>query len=268
MKHQITSGYAPVNGLRMYYESEGAGEPILYLGMGFDVAGVTRFDSLVAERRVISIDLQGRGRTADIERPLSFEQQAEDVVGLLDHLGIARADLLGACVGGIVAMLLAIRYPGRVRRVVTYGSALGRFETAYKPAILAGTIQLRPESAVFDFQRTQYKKVAPDPANWPAIWAKFGATDWKGFSREEFASVSVPVLIAVGDQDWLRLDRAIEYFQQIPGAELAVIPDAGHFVLDADPEKLLPVIERFLGRPPEKLPFATAEIPYRRGASR
>ena len=169
MEKQRTSGYVPVNGLQMYYEIEGAGEPLLYLGMGFDVAG------------------------------------------LLDHLGIGRADILGACVGGIVAMLVAIRHPGRVRRVVAYGSALGPFHAAYKPEILAGTMKLRPESAVFDFQRTQYTKVAPDPANWPKIWAKFGATDWKGFTREGFASVSVPVLIAVGDQDWLRLDRAMEY---------------------------------------------------------
>jgi pimeloyl-ACP methyl ester carboxylesterase len=262
------SGYAPVNGLRLYYEVEGVGDPLVYLGAGFAVAGVTRLTALIERHQVISVDLQGRGRTADIERPLSFEQQAEDVIGLLDHLGMDSVDLLGECTGGTIAMLIAIRYPERVRRVATYGSALGRFEVAYRPEVLAGTMQLTPNSPVFDFQRARYREVAPDPAHWPVIWAKFGATPWIGLSREDLASVKVPVLIALGDQDWVRLDEAIGYFESIPGAELAIIPDAGHFLLDAEPEKLLPVVERFLNRTTVKLPFATTEIPYHRGKSR
>jgi pimeloyl-ACP methyl ester carboxylesterase len=262
------SGYAPVNGLQLYYELDGVGDPLVYLGAGFAVAGVTRLTALTGRCQVISVDLQGRGRTADIERPLSFEQQAEDVIGLLDHLGIGKADLLGECVGGIVAMLIAIRYPERVRRVVTYGSALGRFEEANKPEILAAAMQLGPDSPVLEFQRTRYEEVAPDPAHWPVIWAKFGSTPWKGLSREDFASIKAPVLIAVGDQDWVRLDQTVEYFSSIPDAELAIVPDAGHFVLDAEPEKLLPVVEAFLTRPSEKPPFATTAIPYHRGVSR
>jgi pimeloyl-ACP methyl ester carboxylesterase len=82
------------------------------------------------------------------------------------------------------------------------------------------------------------------------------------------ASVKVPVLIALGDQDWVRLVQAVGYFESISGAELAIIPDAGHFLLDAEPEKLLPVVKRFLDRTTAKLPFATTEIPYQRGKSR
>ena len=257
-----------MNGLQLYYELDGMGDPLVYLGAGFAVAGVSRLTALTARRQVISVDLQGRGRTADIDRPLSFEQQAEDVIGLLDYLGIAKVDLLGECVGGIIAMLIAIGHPERVRRVVTYGSALGRFEEATKTEILSGAMQLTPDSPVFEFQRTHYREVAPDPAHWSVIWAKFGNTPWKGLSREEFASVRVPVLIAVGDQDWVRLDQAIEYFNSIPDAELAIVPDAGHFVLDAEPEKLLPLVEAFLTRKSRKLPFATATIPYHRGVSR
>ncbi|HET6255323.1 MAG TPA: alpha/beta fold hydrolase [Puia sp.] len=275
MEQQKRSGYAPVNGLQMYYEiggveSEigGVGSPLVYLTAGFGVAGVTRLTGLMDRRQVISTDLQGRGRTADIDRPLSFEQQAEDVIGLLDHLGIEKVDLLGECVGGNVAMLIAIRHPERVRRVVTYGSAFGPFGEAYTPEILAGTMELTSDSAVFEFQRTQYQRVAPDPAHWPVIWAKFGNTPWQGLSPEEMASVRAPVMIAVGDHDWLRLDKAIGYFRSIPGAELAVIPDAGHFVLDAEPDKLLPVVQAFLDKPEGKLPFATTAIPYLRGMSR
>ncbi len=264
----MRSGYAPVNGLQLYYEIEGIGSPLVHLGMGFAVAGVTRLIGLTGRHQVISMDLQGRGRTADIDRPLRFEQQAEDVIALLDHLGIGQADLVGECVGGIVAMLMAIRYPERVRRVVTYGSALGRFEEALKPEILAGSMELTADSPVLEFQRTRYSEVAPNPAHWPMIWAKFGATPWSGLSREELASIGVPVLIAVGDQDWVRLDQAVEYFSHIPDAEMFVVPDAGHFVLDAEPGKLLPVVEAFLEKPFGKLPFATATIPYLRGVSR
>jgi pimeloyl-ACP methyl ester carboxylesterase len=262
------SGYAPVNGLQLYYEIEGMGDPLVYLGAGFAVAGVTRLTGLMDRHLVIGVDMQGRGRTADIERPLRFEQQAEDVIGLLDHLGIDKANLLGECTGGTIAMLVAIRYPGRIGKVTTYGSAFGRFDEAYKPEVLLGTTQLTPDSPVFDFQRSRYQEVAPDPSHWPVIWAKFGATPWKGFSREEMMSIKVPVLIAVGDQDWVRLDQAINYFSSIPGAELAIVPDAGHFVLDAEPEKLLPIVARFLDRTHAKLPFATTSIPYLRGLSR
>jgi pimeloyl-ACP methyl ester carboxylesterase len=277
------SGYAPVNGLRLYYEIEGAGiegagvegagvegagRPLVYLGAGFSVAGVTRLTGLMGRHRVICVDQQGRGRTADIDKPLSFEQQAEDIIGLLDHLAIEQVDLLGECTGGTIAMLIAIRHPERVRRVATYGSALGRFDEAYKPEILAETMQLTPDSPVFEFQRARYREVAPDPAHWPVIWAKFGATPWSGLSREALASVKVPVLIAVGDRDWVRLEQAAGYFNSIPGAEFFVVPDAGHFVLDAEPEKLLPAVEQFLSRPDAKLPFATGAIAYLRGVSR
>jgi pimeloyl-ACP methyl ester carboxylesterase len=265
---QKHTGYAPVNGLQLYYEIEGIGSPLVHLGMGFAAAGVTQLIGLTARHQVISMDLQGRGRTADIDRPLRFEQQAEDVIALLDHLGIGQADLVAECVGGIVAMLIAIRYPERVRRVVTYGSALGRFEEAFKPEILAGTMELTADSPVLEFQRTRYREVAPDPANWPVIWAKFGQTPWPGFTTEELGSVKVPVLIAVGDRDWVRLDQAVEYFSHIPGAEMFIVPDAGHFVLDAEPWKLLPVVEVFLEKASGKLPFATTVVPYRRGASR
>jgi pimeloyl-ACP methyl ester carboxylesterase len=262
------SGYVAVNGLQLYYEIEGTGDPLVYLGAGFAVAGVTRLTALMDRHQVIGMDMQGRGRTADIDRPLSFEQQAEDVIGLLDHLGFDTVDLLGECTGGTIAMLIAIRYPERVRRVATYGSALGRFGEAYKQEVLTGTMQLTPDSPVFDFQRSRYQEVAPDPAHWPVIWAKFGATPWNGLSREDLASVKVPVLIALGDQDWVRSDQAVGYFESIPGAELAIIPDAGHFLLDAEPEKLLPIVERFLNRTTDKLPFATTEIPYQRKKSR
>ena len=261
-------GYAPVNGLSMYYEIQGTGRPLVYIPMGFGVAGTTKFPTLTQNRKLITLDLQGRGRTADIDRPLSFEQQADDVVALLKHLQLDQADFLGECVGGIVATLVAIRHPEFVGRVITYGSAFGKFQDAYKPEILAHVMSLTPDSEVLRFQRENYERVAPDPNNWSAIWSKFNNVQWNGFTNEDLTQLKAVVLIAIGDHDWVRLEHALEIFKLIPNCELAVIPDAGHFALDAEQWKVLPVFEAFLDAPTKRLPFATTAVGYQPGAAR
>ena len=121
-----TRGYAPVNGLKMYYEIEGAGDPLVCIPPAFGHAGVNSFPELVQSHSVITVDLQGHGRTADIpERPIRFEQHARDVVGLLKYLGIAKADFFGESFGGVIATMIAVRYPDRVGRVATYGATFG-----------------------------------------------------------------------------------------------------------------------------------------------
>jgi pimeloyl-ACP methyl ester carboxylesterase len=267
-KLEKKQGYAPVNSLSMYYEVQGTGKPLVYIPMGFGVAGTTELRALTQNRKLITIDPQGRGRTADIDRPLSFEQQADDVIALLKHLRIEQADFLGECVGGVVAILVAIRHPELVGRVVTFGSVFGKFQDAYKPEILAHVASLTPGSEVVRFQREHYERVAPDPTHWPTIWSKFNSLQWNGFSHEDLMQLEAPVLIAVGDHDWVRLDHALEIFKLIPNAELAVIPDAGHFALDAEPQKVLPVFEAFLAAPATRLPFATTAIGYQPGAAR
>ena len=262
------NGYAPVNGLNMYYEVRGTGKPLVYIPMGFGVAGTTEFPALTRNRKLITFDLQGRGRTADIDRPLSFEQQADDIVALLKHLQIEQADFLGECVGGIVATMIAIRHPGFVGRVATYGSVFGPFQDGYKPEILAHAMSLTPDSEVIEYQRENYERVAPNPAHWPAMWRKFNSIQWTGFSREDLMGLKVPILVAAGDQDWVRLDHVLETFQLIPNAQLAIIPDAGHFALYAEQQKVLPTIQAFLDAPAARLPFATTLVGYQPGAAR
>jgi len=261
-------GFAAVHGLSMYYEIEGAGKPLVYIPMGFGVAGTTTFPALTQDRMLISLDLQGRGRTADIDRSLSYEQQADDVIALLGHLKIDQTDLLGECVGGIVAMLVAMRRPDLVRRVITYGTVFGQFHEAYKSEILAHVMSLTPGSEVLRFQRESYERVGPDPAHWPTIWDKFNRTQWHGFAPEDLGQVRAPVLVAVGDQDWVRLEHSLDSYRLFPKGELAVIPDAGHFALDSEQEKLLPLFEGFLNAPETRLPFATTAFGYERGFSR
>src|SRR5262250_1955488 len=116
-------GYAPVNGLKMYYEIEGTGAPLVFIPPAFGFAGRESFPELVQNHSVITVDLQGNGRTADIpERPISIEQYAKDVVGLLKYLGISKADFLGESYGGNTAAVIAARYPELVSRVATYGA--------------------------------------------------------------------------------------------------------------------------------------------------
>jgi len=109
-----TQGYAPVNGLKMYYEIEGTGDPLVCIPPAFGYAGVNSYPALVQSHTVVTVDLQGHGRTMDIpERPLSIEQYAKDVVGLLKYLGISKADFFGESYGGNAAAMIAIRYPER-----------------------------------------------------------------------------------------------------------------------------------------------------------
>jgi pimeloyl-ACP methyl ester carboxylesterase len=264
-----THGYAPVNGLKMYYEIEGTGDPLVYIPPAFGYAGVNSFPALVQSHSVITVDLQGHGRTADIpERPITFEQHAKDVVGLLKYLGIPKADFFGESFGGVIATMIAVHYPELVGRVATYGATFGPPQIAVKPEILRPNLAPAPDSRGIQFQRENYKKVAPDPDYWPKIWGKIFSNQWGGFSTEELASIKAPVLIALGDHDFVRLEHALETFKLIPNAELAVIPDAGHFTLFWGQKRVIPVVEHFLEKPEKKIPFATADTGYHPGETR
>jgi pimeloyl-ACP methyl ester carboxylesterase len=261
--------YAPINGLNMYYEIAGAGDPLVYIPPILGVAGVNAVPALARSRSVITVDLQGHGRTADIpERPITLEQNAEDIVALLKHLGIAKADLFGESYGGATAMLIAVRHPERVGRVATYGGTFGPPQVAHNPEMLRFGHPPSPDSPSFRFQKRAYEKVAPEPAYWPRFWGKVGDIRWEGFSDAELAAVRAPVLVALGDHDFVRVEHALATFKLIPHAELAVIPDAGHFALFSEQERVIPVVDAFLNRPLTRPPIADAEMGYRPGESR
>ena len=158
------SGYAPVNGLKMYYEMEGTGDPLIFIPPAFGFAGLESFPALIECHTVLTVDLQGNGRTVDIpERPLSIERYAEDVVGLLKYLGIAKADLFGESYGGNTAVMIAVRYPEIVGRVATYGATFGPPQVALNPRTTHFDQPPVAESSYIQYQRENYKRVAPDP---------------------------------------------------------------------------------------------------------
>ena len=140
----VKSGYAPVNGLKLYYEIHGTGEPLVLLHGG--VVGIATFGpnlgALSEKRKVIAVELQGHGRTADIDRPLSFEAMADDIAALMKYLAIEKTDVMGYSLGGGVALQIAIRHPELVRKLVVVSAPCKR--DGWYPEVLAGMVQMGP----------------------------------------------------------------------------------------------------------------------------
>src|SRR5262249_31991184 len=243
-----SGNYATVNGLRMYYETRGEGEPLVLLHGAFGLA--MDLPALAKNRRVIAVELQGHGHTADIDRPLSVEQMADDTAALLKELKIERADFFGYSMGGVVALGVAIRHPSLVRKLAINGSYFGSTEAAFEPEAFK---QFRDLPADFapPMLKAPYDKVAPDPTKWPTLVAKIkkAGMEFKGFARDDLKAIKAPVLITLGDRDGIRPEHVLEMFRLIPGSELAIIPGADHFLIFQSPEKLLPTIAAFFEAP-------------------
>jgi pimeloyl-ACP methyl ester carboxylesterase len=240
--------YAVVNGLKMYYEIHGSGKPLVLLHGSFGRATV--YPTLAKDRQVIAVELQGHGHTADIDRPLTYEQMADDVAALLQHLKIERADIFGYSLGGTVGLGVAIRHPDLVRKLAVFGSIYGRIDDSYEPQMAKQFKSLPPDFAP-SVLKGPYDKVAPDPKQWPTLVAKVKklGMESKGFTREDVQSIKAQVLITIGDRDGIRPEHALEMYRLIPKAQLAVFPGADHFLLWTGPEKILPTIARFLDVP-------------------
>jgi pimeloyl-ACP methyl ester carboxylesterase len=255
------TGYVPVNGLKMYYEITGEGKPAVYIHPIVSHCGL--IPALTGNRQWIAMDLQGHGRTADIDRPMTCEQHADDIAALLRHLRIEEADFFGDSFGGAIAVTMAVRHPKLVRRVVSYGSPLAPF-----PKEVAEVVT--PDSHLVKWEREEYRKVAPDPKHWPTFFGKVlkSGIEWKGFSPDELKAIKAPVLIACGDHDLIPVERCSELSRTIPNAQLAVIPDASHFILFSEPDRLLPTVAAFLDAPTPKAPLSTLKTGYYPGVTR
>jgi pimeloyl-ACP methyl ester carboxylesterase len=232
----------------MYYEIHGAGKPLVVLHGAFGWATV--YPTLAKNRQVIAVELQGHGHTADIDRPMTIEQLADDTAALLRQLKIERADFFGYSMGGNVALAIAIRHPNLVDRLAINGSNSGKIEEAYEPETFKQFKGLRADFAP-PVLKDAYDKVAPDPTQWPVLVAKVKkmGLEFKGFTREEMKSIKARVLITLGDRDGVRLEHAVEMFRLIPNAQLAVFPGGDHLLLWTSPETVLAPIAAFLDAP-------------------
>jgi pimeloyl-ACP methyl ester carboxylesterase len=255
--------YALVNGLNMYYEVHGTGRPLVMLHGGFMTINALGpiLPALAETRQVIAVELEGHGRTADLDRPLRYDQMADDVAGLLRKLGIERADLFGFSMGGMVGLRLAFRHPELVRKAVI-ASALYNID-GYYPSIVAQWPGMSAESLAGSPMEQIYAEVAPNPQHWPIFIDKMkeAMMTFKGWPASDIQAIKAPTLLIFGDADLIRPEHALELFRLLGGAradggmeglpdsQFAVLPGTTHFNLLDRTDLLMPIVVPFLDAP-------------------
>ena len=242
-----------INGIDLYHEVHGTGRPLVVLHggvMNAETCFGAMLPHLTKAHQVIAVDLQGHGHTAGTDRPLSLSNFAADVVGLLDHLGIERADLFGFSLGSLVSTEMAVTYPTRVGRLVL---ASGHIRAdGYHPEILAPeqTSPLLPTEADFEAMQVAYAAVAPDPDQFFPFLEKMQpvVSAFEGWSDAAIGGIEGPTLIIVGDRDFVRLEHAALMLELFPDAQLAVLPATTHMQVIRRTDALLALVEPFLDR--------------------
>jgi len=256
----LQSGYAPVNGLKMYYEVYGQGKPLLLLHGAFNTIPMA-FGMLIPElsktRQVIAVEMQGHGRTADIDRPFSFESMADDVAALLKYLKKDSADIFGYSMGGCIAWQVAIRHPEAVKKLVI-ASAVYKYE-GWTPETRAILPNITPEVFEHTPIKSEYDSLAPDPKHWTEFinkMKKFIIIPYD-FGAEKIRAIKSPTLIIVGDGDGVLPEHAVEMFRlrngkymidfgPPPATQLAIYPGTSHISVMMQKDWLLSMIVPFL----------------------
>jgi len=258
------SGHAPVNGLEMYYEIHGSGgTPLVLLHGSFmtiDLNWAPLLPHLAESRQVIAVEMQGHGRTRDIERDPSLEAFADDVAALLDHLGFERADILGYSLGDAVAVQVAIRHPEKTRKLVVISSPFR--PDGWLPDVRSGIESITGDMLIERPLGDAYRQVAPDPDGFAALVERVKKIDIvsPGASNEEIQSITAPTLLLIGDADGIRLEHAVEVFRLlgggvfgdvagVPPSRLAVLPGGTHVGIVMETELLTRLIVPFLDEP-------------------
>jgi pimeloyl-ACP methyl ester carboxylesterase len=252
---QGTGHYAEVNGLNLYFETHGAGRPLILLhgGLGSGEMFGPILPALAERHQVITPDLQGHGRTADIDRPIDVRLMADDIAAFIEHLGLDKPDVVGYSLGGGVALLTAIKYPAMVRRLVAASAHIRR--DAIYPEMLAqqGQVSAAAADLLKDTPMYQlYRRVAPRPEGFPQLLDKMGAGMAEDFDfTEEVRSLQVPTLFVAADADMAPPSHYVEVFQLLDGGlrdggwtgegrskgghALAILPGLTHYNLFSSP---------------------------------
>ena len=250
-----TGRYAEVNGINLYYELHGAGRPLILLhgGLGSGEMFGAVVPLLAEKHQVVAPDLQGHGRTADIDRPIDVRVMADDIAALIDHLGLDRPDVVGYSLGGGVALQVAVKYPEKVRRLVALSANIRR--DAIPAEMLAQQGQVTAAAADFmkDTPMYQlYQRVAPRPEDFPRLLDKIGESMSKDFDfTEEVRGLNVPTLIVAADADMAPLSHYVEVFKLLDGGlrdggwtgegrprgghALAILPGLTHYNIGRSP---------------------------------
>jgi pimeloyl-ACP methyl ester carboxylesterase len=247
--------YADVNGINLYFELHGAGRPLILLhgGLGSGEMFGPVIPALSERHQVITVDLQGHGRTADIDRPLDLAVMADDIAALIDHLELTKPDLVGYSLGGGVAIHTAVKHPGKIGKLV------------------AASVNLRPDAIYAQMREQQgqvsgaaaefmkdtpmyqlYQRVAPRPEDFPRLLDKIGELMGKDFDyTEQVRGLQVPTMIVAADADMAPPSHAVEVFQLLDGGlrdggwmgegrpkgghALAILPGLTHYNIFSSP---------------------------------
>ncbi len=252
----VKTGYAPVNGLKMYYEIHGAANPeipplVLLHGGGSTIE--TSFGkvlpSFAKTRRVIAFEQQGHGHTADIaDRPFSFEQSADDTAALLRYLDVEKADIFGYSNGGSIALQIAIRHPKLVRKLIIVSAMYKRdgLNPEFWESMKHATLGNMPAEL-----KEAYLKVAPHPDRLQSFHDKSvrRMLEFRDWRPEDIRSIDAPTMVMIGDSDVVRPEHAVEMFRLLPHARLAVLPGTDHMTLVKRADWLVSMIGEFLDAP-------------------
>jgi pimeloyl-ACP methyl ester carboxylesterase len=258
-----SSGYASINGHKMYYEIHGKGAPLVLIHGGGSTIRTSFgrvLHSFANERQVIAVELQGHGHTPDLNRPETFDQDADDVAAVLKYLKIENADFFGFSNGGNTTMQIAIRYPNLVRKIIL-GSTFYKRDGLYPQfweSLSHSTIKDMPQ-----LLKDAYEKVAPDFNDLSKMYEKDKKRmiEFKDWKAEDIHSINAPALIIISDEDVVRPEHAVEMYRLLPHARLSILPGIhGAYIGEVTtgmehskiPDLTVSIIEEFLNEPMPK----------------
>jgi pimeloyl-ACP methyl ester carboxylesterase len=247
----------------MFYEEHGAGEPLVLLhgAMGGAFAWAHQVPAFAEQYKVLVPEQRGRGRTPDVEGPLSYQAMADDTIDFLQRTVGERAHIVGASDGGIVGLLVALQRPDLVKRLVTMGANFHKDGLAWE-----GFEEIAADDEELAMPRERYAAMSPDGADhWPIIFAKVKSMALREptLSTDDLAAIPVPVLVMVGDDDIVAHDHTIALYEALPASQLAVIPGASHVAFVEKPDLVNQIVLGFLG---EEGPPVTLQPMRRRAA--
>jgi pimeloyl-ACP methyl ester carboxylesterase len=249
----------PVNGMNIYYEITGEGEPLFVLpGAYMAIPDMGEIIPMLARtHKVIAMEFQGHGRTNDIDRPITFENLADDVAGVMDALGIEKADVFGYSMGAGAAIQLTIRHPEKVDQLVA--ASAGFDISGMQPAYTAFIPQMKPEMFIGTPMEDAWKKLAVNPDGFPAFVDRMIALEHEPLAWEAgVKTIKSPVLIIAGDSDVVTLEHEVAFFKLLGGgvmgdmgaplaaSRLAILPATAHTAVINQPDLLYGFIEPFL----------------------
>ncbi len=258
-QQENTGKYVDVNGMKMHYEVSGEGYPLIVLpGAYMDIITMGKIIPMLAEtHQVYALEFQGHGHTEDIDRPITYENLADDVAEFMNAIGIEKADVFGYSMGGQVGLKLAISHPEKVNRLITASVAYDL--KGWQPAYTEFIPQMTPEMFLAMPFFAEKQKKSANPEAYAAFLKKMIALEHEPMAWEEdVKKLKTPVLIIAGDSDVATLEHIVSMFRllgggvmgdmgnPLPESRLAILPATSHTAVISQPELLISFIEPFL----------------------